>query len=173
MRGFCDRLSTCTKTQCLFSKNLNEISIFQSSKSRKLSFDHNQIIDLLNIRFFSQLTLQNNYLQLISCTTQAHFCRSSFALMIIPQGYFISYLDARSRSLLSGAEQWNITSFLILIFNLSVFELVGFQTKLFKDLWYMYFHAVKVFSMFFLSSLDFRWAYCGQQFRSILQKSHL
>ena len=52
------------------------------------------------------------------------------------------------------------TLFLILIFNLSVFELVGFQTKLFKDLWYMYFHAVKVFSMFFLSSLDFCWAYC-------------
>ena len=51
-------------------------------------------------------------------------------------------------------------------FNLSVFELVGFQTKLFKDLWYMYFHAVKVFSMFFLSSLDFRWAYCGALARS-------
>ena len=45
-------------------------------------------------------------------------------------------------------------------FNLSVFELVGFQTKLFKDLWYMYYHAVKVFSMFFLSSLDLCSAYC-------------
>ena len=51
--------------------------------------------------------------------------------------------------------------FLILIFNLSVFELVGFQTKLFKDLWYIYFHAVKVFSMFFLSSLDLCSAYCA------------
>ena len=47
-----------------------------------------------------------------------------------------------------------------LIFNLSVFELVEFQTKLIKDLWYMYFHAVKVSSMFFLSSLDLSWAYC-------------
>ena len=49
---------------------------------------------------------------------------------------------------------------LILIFNLSVFELVGFQTKLFKDLWYIYFHAVKVFSMFFPSSLDLCSAHC-------------
>ena len=45
-------------------------------------------------------------------------------------------------------------------FNLSLFELVGFQSKLFKDLWYMDFPAVKVFSMFFLSSLDLCSAYC-------------
>ena len=51
-------------------------------------------------------------------------------------------------------------------FNLSVFELVGFQTKLFMDLWYMYFHAVKVFSMFFLSSLDLCSAYCAVCFKA-------
>ena len=74
--------------------------------------------------------------------------------------------NSRVSSLLSGrpqpAEQNSGISpyFLILIFNLSLFELVGFQTKLFKDLWYMDFHAVKVFSMFFLSSLVFSGPYC-------------
>ena len=68
-------------------------------------------------------------------------------------------------SIWSGVEYHLIFNF---NFNLSVFELVGFKSKLFKDLWYIYFHAVRVFSMF-VSSLDLCSVYCAYQFCYLLQ----
>ena len=68
--------------------------------------------------------------------------------------------DACSSLLLSSGAFWSGAEY-HLIFNLSVFELVGFQQKCILNLLIMLYHPAKVPSMFFTISLDLRSAHCA------------
>ena len=90
--------------------------------------------------------------------------------MITPQRFIPLIWTSATGAIWAEQNSGISPHFQFLIFNLSVFELVGFQQKYILNLLIMLYHPAKVPSMFFTISLDLRSAHCESL--EIMGKNH-